>query len=86
MARAAHARGDLPTAIEIYRRLLANGPDQKYVALYEPRYVLQLARLLEQAGDRQAARAEYRRFLELWKHADANLPELAEARTALAVK
>ena len=28
-ARAAHARGDLPAAIEIYRRLLANGPDQK---------------------------------------------------------
>ena len=86
VARAAHARGDLPAAIEIYRRLLANGPDQQYVALYEPRYVLQLARLLEQAGDRQAARAEYRRFLELWKHADANLPELAEARRALAGK
>jgi hypothetical protein len=48
--------------------------------------VLQLARLLEQAGDRQAARAEYLRFLELWNHADANLPELAEARRALAVK
>ena len=64
----------------------SSGPDQKYVALYEPRYVLQLARLLEQAGDRQAAHAEYRRFLELWKHADVNLPELAEARRALAVK
>jgi tetratricopeptide (TPR) repeat protein len=84
--RAAHARGDLPAAIEIYRRLLANGPDQKWVALYEPRYVLQLARLLEQAGDRQAARGKYLRFLELWKHADATLPELAQARRALAVK
>ena len=86
VARAAHARGDLPAAIEIYRRLLGKGPDQKYVALYEPRYVLQLARLLEQAGDRDAARTEYSRFLDLWKHADANLPELAEARRALAVK
>ena len=84
-ARAAHARGDLPAAIEIYRRLLANGPD-KWIALHEPRYVLQLARLLEQAGDRQAAHAEYRRFLDLWKHGDANLPELAEARRALAGK
>ena len=86
VARAAHARGDLSAAIEIYRRLLANGPNQKYVGLYEPRYVLQLARLLEQAGDRDAARTEYSRFLDLWKHADANLPELAEARRALAVK
>jgi serine/threonine protein kinase/Tfp pilus assembly protein PilF len=85
-ARAAHARGDLPAAIEIYRRLLANGPDQKWTAVYEPRYVLRLARLLEQAGDRQSARAEYLRFLELWKHADADLPELAEARMALASK
>ena len=68
-ARAAHARGDLPAAIEIYRRLVANGPDQKWTALYEPRYVLRLARLLEQAGDRESARAEYLRFLELWKHA-----------------
>ena len=86
VARAAHARGDLPAAIEIYRRLLAKGPNQKYVGLYEPRYVLRLARLLEQAGDRDAARTEYSRFLDLWKHADANLPELAEARRALAVK
>jgi tetratricopeptide (TPR) repeat protein len=86
VARAARARGDLPAAMDIYRRLLANGPDQTSVALYQPRYVLQLARLLEQAGDRPAADAEYRRFLDLWKHADANLPELADARRALAVK
>ena len=85
-ARAAHARGDLPAAIEIYRRLLANGPDQKYVGFYEPRYVLRLARLLEQAGDRDRRALRIHRFLDLWKHADANLPELAEARRALAVK
>ena len=55
----------------------------KWVSLYEPRYELQLARLLGAAGDRQAARIEYTRFLELWKLADADLPELAEARWAL---
>jgi tetratricopeptide (TPR) repeat protein/TolB-like protein len=82
-ARAASARDDIPAAIEIYRRLLANGPDLKWIALYEPRYVLQLARLHQRAGDRASALAEYRRFLELWKHADASLPELAEARKAL---
>ena len=56
------------------------------MSLYEPRYLLRLARLLEQAGDRNAARTEYGRFLDLWKHADANLPEVTEARRALAGK
>jgi serine/threonine-protein kinase len=85
-ARAAHARGDIPGAIAIYRKLVAGTPDLKWVSLHEPRYVLRLARLLEEAGDRTSARAEYSRFLDLWKHADAALPELAEARRALAAR
>ena len=84
IARAEQALGDLPSAIRIYQRLLGNGSDQKYLGLYEPRYVLQLARLLERSGDRRRALTEYRRFLELWKHADGNLPELAAARRSLA--
>jgi tetratricopeptide (TPR) repeat protein/TolB-like protein len=83
LARAAYARGDIAGAIQIYRRLLANGPELKWTSLYEPRYVLQLARLLDLAGDTQGARIEYGRFLDLWKNADSALPELAEARRAL---
>jgi tetratricopeptide (TPR) repeat protein len=83
-ARVAVARGDLKGAIEIYRRLLANGPDAKWSPLFNPRYVLEIARLLEQLGDKTAARAEYERFLALWKNADTGLPELAEARRAVA--
>jgi hypothetical protein len=49
----------------------------------EPRYVLELARLLAADGDRAGARAEYERFLKLWAGADASLPELSEAKTAL---
>ena len=50
----------------------------------EPRYVLELARLLEKTGDTKSALNEYERFLELWKRADPELPELDEARRAVA--
>ncbi|MGQ0734485.1 MAG: protein kinase domain-containing protein [Acidobacteriota bacterium] len=82
-ARAAAAAGRTGEAIAIYRALLTPGRESKWTAMYEPRYVLALARLLEQTGQRAAARAEYERFLDLWKDADRDLPELAEARTAL---
>jgi hypothetical protein len=39
--------------------------------------------VLEKKGDRKGAAAEYGRFLEFWKNADADLPELADARQAL---
>jgi len=83
-ARVAKARGDLAGAIDMYRQLLTYGPQQKWIAAFEPRYVLELARLLEQHGQSDAARQEYRRFLEFWKHADSGLPELAEARRGAA--
>ncbi|OFW07926.1 MAG: hypothetical protein A3H96_24070 [Acidobacteria bacterium RIFCSPLOWO2_02_FULL_67_36] len=80
LARVKKARGDLRGAIEIYRKLLVPDISSKWTAVLEPRYVLELARLLEQSGDAARARAEYRRFLDLWKHADPDLPEVAEAR------
>ena len=82
-ARVASARGDLTGAISIYRKLLTVGPGQKWVGAFEPRYVLEIARLLTKAGQKDAARQEYRRFLELWKNADPGLPEIAEARRGL---
>jgi serine/threonine protein kinase len=54
--------------------------------MLEPRFVLQLARLLEKSGDRVGAAREYARFLELWRNADAGLPEVAEAREKTAVR
>jgi len=83
LARVALARGDRRGAIDIYRRLLAQGPDQKFLSLFEPRYVLEIARLLDQLGDKPGALREYERFLSLWKNADLDLPELAEARRAV---
>jgi hypothetical protein len=70
-------------AIAIYRQLLTPDISSKWTSVLEPRYVLALARLLDRAGDRAAARTAYQRFLDLWKSADPGLPELAEARRAL---
>ena len=79
-ARAKAARGDLAGAIAAYRRLLTPDLGSKWTLVVEPRWVLELARLLEKSGDKAGARQEYQRFLNLWKNADAGLPELAEAR------
>jgi non-specific serine/threonine protein kinase len=83
LARVAIARGDLDGAIKIYRALLRYSPQSKWVAPFEPLYVLQIARLLEKKDDRSAARDEYRRFLNFWKNADSDLPQLSEARRAV---
>jgi serine/threonine-protein kinase len=82
-ARAAIARGDAAAAIDAYRRLLGHGPGAKWVSMLEPRYVFELARLLEKTGDTSSALTEYERFLELWQRADPQLPELTEARRAV---
>jgi tetratricopeptide (TPR) repeat protein/tRNA A-37 threonylcarbamoyl transferase component Bud32 len=82
-ARAAVAQGRLDEAIALYRGLLTSGRESKWTAMLEPRYVLALARLLDKAGQPDAAKAEYRRFLELWKNADPDLPELKEAHARL---
>jgi tetratricopeptide (TPR) repeat protein len=80
LARVRVAQGRLDDAIAIYRGLLSSGPESKFTAFYEPRYVLEIARLLDKSNKREEARREYSRFLELWKNADPDLPELAEAR------
>jgi tetratricopeptide (TPR) repeat protein len=83
LARVAKARGDRRRAIAVYRNLLTYGPDQNWVAVFEPRYVLEIARLYELEGDKPSARREYERFMQFWKKADEDLAELVEVRTAL---
>ncbi|MBZ0267134.1 protein kinase [bacterium] len=83
-ARLLEARGDLDGAIAVYDALNEPGEARTFGAMYEPLYLLEVARLLDRQGKREEAAAEARRFLEFWKHADDDRPELAEARAYLA--
>ncbi|MGH7595072.1 MAG: protein kinase domain-containing protein [bacterium] len=53
-------------------------------AIYHPKSILLLGKILEQKGQRDQARQQYEKFLKLWKNADEDLPDLIEAKTALA--
>ena len=79
-ARVRAAKGDTKGAIETYRELITPGIGQKWTTMLEPRFVLEMAKLMERAGERAGARAQYERFLNLWKGADPGLRELQEAR------
>lgn len=83
VARVEVAQGLRHAAIEDYRRLTIVSPGYRSSAPLEPRHVLELARLLQQTGDKPGALTEYARFLRLWANADAGLPELSEAKNAL---
>ncbi len=83
LARIRKARGDWKGAIEAYRALNTPGRDNPWTSWLEPRFVLATARILREHGETEAARTDYRRFLELWKDADPELPEIREAKELL---
>ncbi|MFQ5743259.1 MAG: tetratricopeptide repeat protein, partial [Acidobacteriota bacterium] len=64
-ARVMIEQGDIKGAIAVYKRLLTPGVASKYTSVLEPRYILELARLLDRAGQSGEARTQYLRFVEL---------------------
>jgi tetratricopeptide (TPR) repeat protein len=63
-------------AIEEYRRILTLNANRA-----RTRY--KLARALQSSGRGAEAKAEYQRFLDSWKTADADAPEVLDAKTQL---
>lgn len=65
-------------AIKQYTLALERTPNR-------PKSIFGIARAAELLGDKQMAAERYTEFLELWKNADADRPELAVARKYLGV-
>ena len=77
-------RGQTDKAIEEYRLLMTTGPGTGLRRLINPIYHFRVAGLYEKKGDKAKAIEHYKKFLEIWKNADPDLPEpgLAKARLA----
>ena len=72
------ANGQHQQAVAEFQKIL----DHRGLMMGDPaaaRALLEKARSLVDAGDQMAARAAYEEFLSLWKHADSDVPVLAQA-------
>ncbi|MEN3333665.1 MAG: hypothetical protein V7641_3030 [Blastocatellia bacterium] len=79
LADALFELGRLDEAVAECERLIAQNPTS-------PLLRFRYAEALQRQGDTTRARAEYQRFLETWKAADRDLPQVIAAEQALAVE
>jgi len=82
--RAYIQKGDLDNAIAAYEHLVTPYPQRYDRRLIHPLVHYRLAKLYEQAGHRDKARVRYIKFLDLWKGADPDRPEVEDAKKRLA--
>jgi tetratricopeptide (TPR) repeat protein len=84
LARALYESGDLEKARQNYEKITLLTIGRLWRGdIYAKAYYM-LGKIAEQQGDKARAIANYRKFLDLWKDADAGLPEVADARKRLA--
>jgi DNA-binding winged helix-turn-helix (wHTH) protein/Flp pilus assembly protein TadD len=89
MAQCYFEKGQFDEAIEAIRkaqRIYNHGQGIYYggnrAAIYPKTFYL-LGKIYEKKGDRESAIDNYRKFLDLWKDADKDLPELLDVKSRL---
>jgi len=82
-ARAYIQKKDIDKAITEYEKLITFDPESEDRRLIHPRMHYRLAKLYEEKGWQKKAIEEYETFLDIWKHADEDLPEVVDARARL---
>jgi len=83
LANAYKEKGQIDKAIAEYERLMTIQPEQGRWALIHPRYHYQLGKLYDDKGLKDKARKQFQKFLEIWKDADPDLPEVEDAKKRL---
>ena len=83
LARAYWKKGDFDRAVAEYEELITIDLKSQVRYLIHPLYHYRLGCVYEEKGEKTKAAAEYLKFLEYWKDADATHPELADARKRL---
>jgi tetratricopeptide (TPR) repeat protein len=83
LARAYYENGELDKAIAVYENLITFDPQKKARYLIHPVYHYRLAKLYQEKGWAGKAIEQYQKFLDIWKNADPDHPELEEARKRL---
>jgi serine/threonine protein kinase/Tfp pilus assembly protein PilF len=83
LAKAYLKKGDIDSAIVEYERIAHFDPASKNRRLVNPLDRYELAKLYEKKGLKDKAVEQYKKFLTLWKNADADRPEPKDARTRL---
>ena len=81
LAECYYENGELDKAVEPLLRLQSfYGNTFGYRAVYYPKSLYLLGKVYEKKGDQKHALDHYERFLDMWKNADEDLPELVDAK------
>jgi tetratricopeptide (TPR) repeat protein len=83
LARAYFESGDLEKARKQYEALIGLSAGRMYSGDIYAKSFYMLGQIYDRSGKKKEARANYRKFLELWKNADLGLPEVEDAKKRL---